>query len=139
MPGNGYSQTKTSEGATQKSRDYSKLKLCCLIVFVLICIFIAFMLIYLYWVWVMDDRYEKDIQLTVISEPLRDHITDTNVECYCSEGKSCNNWTCYYVREHFHRVPHECHYNDFYDEIKIIIEILLILGLCACVAGKSGG
>jgi len=136
MPANGYSKTNTSERVSKRA-DCSNLKFCCLIILCLGCIAILFMLMYLYWAWVMDDRDEKDNYLTVISEPLRDHTTGTYVECYCYEGKSCRNWTCSYVREHFHRIPHECRYNDLYDEIKIIIDILLVISLCAFCFGSK--
>ena len=91
------------------------LKLC----FVCCGIFALSFLVYLgysivkYYIDVFDAREEKDRWEVSVSEQWIDYLSPTKEHVECTNSEPCRNWDCSYVKEHFHKNPPECEYDDY--------------------------
>ena len=81
-----------------------------------------------YYIDCQEERELIDGKTTTISEKLMDYTVD--VRANCTNQEPCTEWTCGYVKSHFHRTPDECEYYDWSDYVTYMIYGLLI---CACL------
>ena len=109
---------------------------CCLSTFV---IFIV--LLVMYFNDCSEEREGIDDKATTVSEKLIDYILLPNKRVNCTNLEPCIDWNCGYVREHFHRTPDECEYNDWSDWVWWGGIVLFIWGCClaTCGAKNKGG
>ena len=77
-----------------------------------------------------EERENIDNITTTVSEKLLDYSTDPHSRVDCTNQEPCTEWTCGYVKSHFHRTPEECEYHDWSDYVTYMIYGLLI---CACL------
>ena len=94
--------------------------------------FAAFViLIIIYFVNGYEERDRVDHHESIVYERWKDYTTGKLVDC--SSDHPCEGWTCEYVKEHFHRTPDECQYDDWMDQVIICLSILICLAICTCV------
>ena len=86
-------------------------------------------LIVWYYVSVFEDRDIMDQKEVVVSEQWLDYTSSELSNC--TNTNPCRNFDCEYVRQHFHKTPDECEYEDH------IIIVSVLLGLWACSAIKG--
>tara|TARA_B100000902_G_scaffold386720_1_gene429752 strand:+ start:689 stop:1156 length:468 start_codon:yes stop_codon:yes gene_type:complete len=88
-------------------------------------------LIIKYFVDGYEKRDEVDHRESIVYERWKDYKTHGLVNC--SSDHPCEGWTCEYVKEHFHRTPDECQYDDWMDQVMIVLSILTFFVICACL------
>lgn len=105
---------------------------CCVIIMVLIIVGIK-----VFW---YDDvqqvRKNIDSREVFISHYSTDHSVDPSVTYNCSNSEPCS-FKCKYVRENLQEEKRSCEYQDYFDVITTILEILLILGIIGCLCGQN--
>jgi len=108
---------------------------CCLSTFV---IFIV--LLVMYFNECSEEREGIDDKATTVSEKLIDYAVWPNKRVNCTNQDPCIDWNCGYVREHFHRIPDECEYDDWSDWVWWGGIGLFLWGGClaACGTKKKG-
>lgn len=105
---------------------------CCLSTFVIIIV-----LLVKYFIDCSEEREGIDDKPTTVSEKLPDYTLSPNKRVNCTNQDPCTDWNCGYVREHFHRTPEECEYNDWSDWIWWIGIVLFIWGGCLAMCGAK--
>ena len=105
---------------------------CCLSILV-ICI----ILLVKYFNDCSEEREGIDDKATTVSEKLIDYTLEPNKRVNCTNQDPCTDWNCGYVREHFHRTPEECEYDDWSDWIWWIGIVLFIWGGCLAMCGAK--
>ena len=105
---------------------------CCLSTFVIIIV-----LLVKYFIDCSEEREGIDDKPTTVSEKLPDYTLSPNKRVNCTNQDPCTDWNCGYVREHFHRTPEECEYNDWSDWIWWIGIVLFIWGGCLSMCGAK--
>ena len=68
-------------------------------------------------------------KLTVVSEPCVDYLNDNRI-VNCTTIHPCTEWNCQYIKNHFHKTPDECKYDDYLLIVLIVIGVIL---LCAII------
>lgn len=87
-----------------------------------------------YYIDVFDAREEKDLTEVMVSEPWIDYLSPTKEHVECTNSEPCRNWDCSYVKEHFHKNPPECEYDDYMIWVTIGLVTWLI---CMIRSAKS--
>ena len=96
--------------------------------------FVTFVILLVkYFVDGYEERDIVDHKESVVYEHWKDYTTGELVNC--SSDDPCRDWTCEYVKEHFHRTPDECQYDDWMDQVMICLSILTFFAICACLCG----
>ena len=105
---------------------------------VICCVFLILGLIIYFavnwYVEVFEERKGIDQKITVVSEKWIDY--ETNEQINCTNDHTCL-FNCSYIDKHFHKEPSECEYEDYYNVVRIIVEIWLILCICNCLCQKK--
>jgi len=105
---------------------------CCVIIMVLIIVGIK-----VFWYDdVQQEREKIDSREVFISHYCTDHSVDPSVTYNCSNSEPCS-FKCKYVRENLLEEKRSCEYQDYFDVITTILEILLILGIIGCLCGQN--
>jgi len=105
---------------------------CCVIIMVLIIVGIK-----VFWYDdVQQEREKIDDREVFISHYCTDHSVDPSVTYNCSNSEPCS-FKCKYVRENLLEEKRSCEYQDYFDVITTILEILLILGIIGCLCGQN--
>ncbi len=86
-----------------------------------------------YIISTLDEREVVDQHLTTVSEKWIDRTTNEQVNC--TNENPCSDWTCLYVKEHFHKTPDECVYQDHLKAVVITVSVVLSIALCKCIFG----
>ena len=121
---------KMKEREKNVGRNIMMLSCCCILIIILIIVMFL-----IYYQDCQEEREYIDNKNTTVSEKLVDYTTDKRVEC--TNQDPCTDWTCLYVKEHFHRTPEECEYDDWSDYITYIIYGLLICAFLQCLCAKE--
>tara|TARA_Y100001935_G_C17310642_1_gene515835 strand:+ start:2927 stop:3394 length:468 start_codon:yes stop_codon:yes gene_type:complete len=96
--------------------------------------FVTFVILLVkYFVDGYEERDRIDHHESIVYEHWKDYTTGDLVNC--SSDDPCRDWTCEYVKEHFHRTPDECQYDDWMDQVMIFLSILTFFAICACLCG----
>ena len=124
-------------------RRFSCIIFCCGIIVLigLVAIFYAF---YNYYHETIEERGRRDNKPTVVSEQWIDYLAPDVVapewpynimrdQVNCTNLHPCQNWDCQYVREHFHKKPDECEYQDHMTLITILILICALCTTCSLI------
>ena len=85
---------------------------------------------------VQQEREEIDDRKVFISHYCTDHSVDPSLTYNCSNSEPCA-FRCKYVSENLLEEKRSCEYQDYSDVITTILEILLILGIIACLCEKN--
>ena len=96
-------------------------------------VFIVYIIVN-YYIETFEAREEKDSWEVSVSEPWIDYLSPTKEHVECTNSEPCRNWDCSYVREHFHKNPPECEYDDYM--IWVTIGLLTWL-ICMIRTAKS--
>jgi len=105
---------------------------CCVIIMALIIVGIK-----VFWYDdVQQEREKIDSREVFISHYCTDHSVDPSVTYNCSNSEPCS-FKCKYVRENLLEEKRSCEYQDYFDVITTILEILLILGIIGCLCGQN--
>jgi hypothetical protein len=121
---------KMKEKEKNVARNLMILSGSCLLLILLILVRIV-----IYYNDCQEEREYIDSKNTTVSEKLVDYTTDKRVEC--TNQKPCTELTCGYVKEHFHRTPEECEYDDWSDYVTYVIYGLLICACLQCLCAKE--
>ena len=89
--------------------------------------------IYYYYSSTYEDRDFIDHKEAVVHEKWKDFTTHELVNC--SNNNPCRGWDCHYVREHFHKIPDECQYEDHMRLVTIVLVVLAVIAICNCIFG----
>ena len=114
---------------------------CCPIFCILIFVGVGY-IIFEYYKDTLEARERTDHKPTVVSEQWIDYLAPDVVapewpykimrdQVNCTNIHPCRNWDCLYVREHFHKDPSECEYDDYMDWVSaaLVVWVLLIIYL----------
>ena len=100
--------------------------------------------IYNYYEETIEERERIDNKPTVVSEQWIDYLAPDVVapewpynflpsQVNCTNLHPCRNWDCQYVREHFHKKPDECEYDDYLTVITVCLILCLIFTTCGLI------
>jgi hypothetical protein len=121
---------KMKEREKNVGRNIMMLSGCCILFIVLIIVRIV-----IYYHDCQEEREYIDSKNTTVSEKLVDYTADKRVEC--TNQNPCTEWTCGYVKEHFHRTSEECEYDDWSDYVTYVIYGLLIFACIQCLCANE--
>ena len=85
---------------------------------------------------VMEDRETVDTRIVTLTYPVTDYSVEPPLIHNCSHSDSCS-YDCETVRDKFLEDKKACEYKDYFHALRIIFEILLVVGLIGCICGKD--
>ena len=103
--------------------------------------------IYYYYSTTFKERDLIDQRAAIVHEQWIDYLAPDVVapewpytimrkQVNCTNLHPCRDWDCLYVKEHFHKTPDECQYDDYMKIVTIVLSILGSLGICNCLFGN---
>jgi hypothetical protein len=103
--------------------------------------------IYYYYSTTFKERDLIDQRAAIVHEQWIDYLAPDVVapewpytimrkQVNCTNLHPCLDWDCLYVKEHFHKTPDECQYDDYMKMVTIVLSILGSLGICNCLFGN---
>ena len=106
-----------------------KIGAACFLSFVALCLYG----IYYYYSSTYEERDYIDHQEATVHHRWKNYSSGELVDC--SYIHPCRDWDCHTVKEYFRKLPHECKYDDWMEQINICLAILLVLAICVCCFG----
>ena len=117
---------KVSNKLHKTEQNYKKLLICSCICGTMFLTGIVSLIVW-YYVSVFENRDSMDQKEVVVSEQWLDYTTTELANC--TNTNPCRNFDCDYVKQHFHKTPDECVYEDHV----IIVSVLLGLWLVSAI------
>ena len=109
-------------------------------------IFLVLNGIYYYYYTTFEERDLIDQKEAIVHEQWIDYLAPDVVapewpytimrkQVNCTNLHPCRDWDCLYVKEHIHKNPDECEYNDWMNEIAIGLNICVFCFICQVIFG----